>query len=153
MAARLARVVAAGNPWLVAEVDGWPAAYAYAAQFRERPAYAWLCEHSVYVAPHAQRRGLARALMLELMPACARLGYMSMLAVIGGPEPSSIAMHARLGFVECGRIPRGGRKFGRWLDTVLMVRELAASGAVGSTPAADAIANGPATGASAGPRL
>jgi phosphinothricin acetyltransferase len=124
MASRLARVTSAGNPWLIAELDGQPAAYAYAAQFRERPGYARLCEHSVYVAPAAQRAGLARALMLALMPACARIGYTRMLAVIGGPEPSSIALHASLGFTECGRIVRSGRKFGRWLDTVMMERAL-----------------------------
>lgn len=124
MAARLARVVSAGNPWLVAELGGVPDAYAYAAQFRDRPGYARLCEHSVYVSPDAQRCGLARALMAALMPACAGIGYTSMLAVIGGPEPASVAMHAALGFRPCGRIPHSGRKFGRWLDTVLMIRSL-----------------------------
>ncbi|MFC4295781.1 GNAT family N-acetyltransferase [Novosphingobium tardum] len=125
MAARMARVLDAGWPWLVAR-DGAGAVvgYAYAAQFRDRPAYRFACENSVYI--EAWRRGqrIGGALLAALLDAATACGFRQMIAVIGGAEPASVALHARAGFAETGRMRSVGRKHGRWLDTLYMQRAL-----------------------------
>ena len=65
-----------------------------------------------------------KALLLALLEACTAAGYRQILAVIGGAEPASAAVHASCGFVETGRMHAVGRKHGRWLDTVYMQRPL-----------------------------
>ncbi len=126
MAARLARVTAAGWPWLVAERGGSIAGYAYAAQFRDRPAYAQTCENSVYVAAGAQRSGVGKALLLALCDAAKAAGFREMIAVIGdgAGNHASIGLHSACGFTEAGRLRNVGLKFGRWLDVVYMQRSL-----------------------------
>ena len=126
MAARLARVTAAGWPWLVAERGGAIAGYAYAAQFRDRPAYAQACENSVYVAAGAQRSGVGKALLLALGDAAKAAGFREMIAVIGdgAGNHASIGLHGACGFTEAGRLHRVGLKFGRWLDVVYMQKSL-----------------------------
>lgn len=127
MAARMAKVLNAESPWLVA-VDGGGnvLAYAYAAQFRDRPAYRFACEDSIYVAEKARGRGVGTALLADLLTAAEEAGYLQMLAVIGGAEPASRAVHAHAGFVETGRMRSVGRKHGQWLDTLYMQRALGA---------------------------
>lgn len=121
MGARLAKVTGGGAPWLVAEAtDGTVLGYAYAAQFRDRPAYRMTCENSVYIRQDRRGQGLGKALMSELLDASTTAGFRQMIAVIGGAEPGSIALHAALGFEHIGRVRSSGRKFGRWLDTVYM---------------------------------
>lgn len=127
MGARLAKVLQAGAPWLVAEAsDGALLGYAYAAQFRDRPAYRMTCENSIYIRQDCRGQGLGKALLAALLPACEAAGFRQMIAVIGGGEPASIALHARLGFRPAGRMEAVGRKFGRWLDTVYMQAALGA---------------------------
>jgi L-amino acid N-acyltransferase YncA len=113
-----------GWPFLVAEQDGQAVAYAYATQFRDRPAYASTCENSIYVAPSHIGRGIGRTLLDELLKAAEQAGFRQMIAVIGGGEPASVAVHGKAGFVEAGRMRSVGRKFGKWLDTVYMQRTL-----------------------------
>ena len=116
---------AKGWPFLVARGPGRkPLGYAYASQFRPRAAYAWACEDSIYVDPAAQGRGIGRALLEALLTAAEAAGFRTMIAVIGGAEPASIALHARCGFVHAGRLAATGWKHGRWLDTVYMQRML-----------------------------
>ena len=112
-------------PYLVAEVEGAVAGYAYASLYRTRPAYRFTVEDSVYVAPERHGRGIGRALLAALIEASAARGFRQMIAVIGDSEQTaSIALHAALGFAPIGTFPNIGFKFGRWLDTVLMQRAL-----------------------------
>lgn len=121
MGARLAKVLAAGSPWLVAEdAEGAVLGYAYAAQFRDRPAYRMTCEDSVYIRHDLRGQGLGKALLGAVIEAATRCGYRQMIAVAGGGEPGSVGLHTALGFEHIGRVRSSGRKFGRWLDTVYL---------------------------------
>ena len=123
--ARIGEIAGRGWPFLVAEAGGdGVAGYAYAAQFRDRPAYAHTCEDSIYVADDRLGEGIGTVLLDALLEAARGAGFEQMIAVIGGGEPASVALHARLGFVETGRMRGVGRKFGRTLDTVYMQRAL-----------------------------
>lgn len=113
-----------GWPFLLAEVDDVVAGYAYAAQFRPRAAYAWACEDSVYINPELRGQGFGKMLLQALIAAAEAAGFRTMVAVIGGAEPASIALHAACGFAPAGRLTGMGWKHGRWLDTVHMQRAL-----------------------------
>lgn len=119
-AARIAECGTCGWPYLVAEVNGEVVGYAYATQFRDRPAYRSTCENSVYIRPDAIGRGVGTQLLKALVEAATIAGFRQMIAVIGGAEPASVALHSRAGFVEAGRMRSVGRKHGRWLDTLYM---------------------------------
>ena len=122
--AKISDIIAHGWPFLVVEDGGAVAGYAYATQFRDRPAYAETCENSIYIAPLQAGRGLGSVLMEALLPAAARAGFRQMIAVVGGGEPASVALHEKFGFVIAGRMHNVGRKFGRLLDTVYLQRAL-----------------------------
>lgn len=122
--AKIRRVTAPGWPFLVAELDGTLAGYAYATQFRDRAAYRFTCEDSIYVHPDMMGRGIGRTLLEALMKRSAEYGFGTIIAVIGGAEPASIRLHAKCGFAEAGRLKAVGFKFGRWLDSVYMQRSL-----------------------------
>ena len=125
MGRRMTEVLEAGSPWLVArENDGALIGFAYAAQFRDRAAYRYACENSVYIRHDRRGEGIGRALLALLIVAADRAGFRQMIAVIGGPEPASVRLHAACGFVEAGRLRAIGRKHGQWLDTVYMQRAL-----------------------------
>jgi len=133
MRGRREAVIAAGWPWLVAEHAGQVAGFAYANQYRPRPAYRHCVEDSVYVAPGLQRHGAGRALVVELIRRCEALGARQMVAVIGdSANTGSIGLHLALGFEVSGILRDSGWKFGRWLDTVFMQRALGAG--AGSAP-------------------
>jgi len=119
---------ARGLPFLVAERDGQVLAYAYAARFRDRSAYAHTCEDSIYVAHEARGQGIGSVLLPALIDAARASGFAQMLAVIGGGEPASVALHAKCGFVHAGRMRNVGKKFGRLLDTVYMQCDLTGEG-------------------------
>jgi L-amino acid N-acyltransferase YncA len=122
---RYDRIVIAGFPYVVAERDGVIAGFAYAGEYRPRSGYRFTCESSVYVAAEAQGSGIGRALMLEVISGCERLGLKEMLAVIGdSANAASIGLHLALGFRTVGIFEAVGFKFGRWVDTVLMQRGL-----------------------------
>lgn len=112
-------------PMILFERDGAVVGYAYATQFRDRPAYATTCENSIYVAPDALGSGVGTALLRDLIARASHAGFEQMIAVIGGGEPASVALHSKLGFEHAGRMRDVGRKFGRLLDTVYMQRALA----------------------------
>jgi phosphinothricin acetyltransferase len=125
IARRMERVLAAGWPWLVAEAaDGALVGYAYASQFRDRGAYRYVCEDSIYIRDAARGQGVGKALLAALIAACEATGFRQMVAVIGGAEPASEALHAGMGFTFAGRLTGIGRKHGRWLDTLYMQRPL-----------------------------
>jgi len=125
MRQRFEALVAHEFPFRVALIDGRLAGYAYAGPFRPRAAYRHTCETSVYVAADAQRRGVGRELMLQVIEECQRLGKRQMLAVIGDSgNAASIGLHSAVGFASVGTFKNIGYKFGRWLDVVLMQRAL-----------------------------
>lgn len=126
MARRYRTVRDGAFPYLVAESDNTILGYAYANAYRNRPAYRYSVEDSVYVSLDAQRAGIGRALLEALITQCQDRGFRQMIAVIGdSPNQSgSIALHRSQGFREIGRIDAAGLKFGRWLDTLLMQRAL-----------------------------
>jgi len=125
MRERCEKVRAQGLPWLIAELDGAVAGYAYAMLFHARSGWRFTLEDSVYVAPEAQRQGVGRTLLSELLARCEMLGYRQMIAAIGDSgNDGSIALHAALGFQHAGVYSNVGFKFGRWLDVVLMQRAL-----------------------------
>jgi len=127
MAAKIRAVQEAGWPFVVAVRDGTPIGYAYATQFRDREAYRFTCENSIYVHPDWMGQGIGKALLWALMDRAAECGFGTMVAVIGGAEPSSIALHARCGFEEVGRLKAVGWKKEKWLDSVYMQRDLPGS--------------------------
>ncbi|WP_321791516.1 N-acetyltransferase family protein [Caballeronia sp. J97] len=125
MRARHAAIAAAGLPYLVAELDGQLAGYAYASTYRPRSAYRHTIEDSVYVADGLGGRGVGLALLTALIGRCERGPWRQMIAVIGNSgNAGSIALHARLGFEHVGVLRKVGFKHGRWVDTVLMQRVL-----------------------------
>lgn len=125
MRGRLAELQAARLPWLAAEGPDGLLGYAYAGLYRMRAAYRSTLETSIYVAPEAQGRGVGGALLEALIAACARLDARQLVAVIAHPgSEASVALHARFGFVQAGRLTAVGFKHGRWLDTLLMQRDL-----------------------------
>lgn len=121
---KLAEIDAREWPFLVVERDERVIGYAYATQFRDRPAYAETCENSVYISPDDLGHGIGTALLTALVDRSALVGFRQMIAVIGGGEPASIALHEKLDFVHAGRLRAVGRKFERLLDTVYMQKAL-----------------------------
>ena len=125
MLARRAAVLKSGLPYLVAEVDGTVAGYAYAASYRPRPAYRHTIEDSVYVADALGGRGIGGALLRALIARCNAGPWRQMLAVIGNSgNAGSLALHRRMGFRPVGTLTSVGFKLGQWVDTVLMQRAL-----------------------------
>jgi phosphinothricin acetyltransferase len=127
MARRQRTLLDGGYPYLVAEIDGALAGYAYAGPYRPRPAYRFSVEDSIYIDPNAQRRGVGRVLLEHLIEECERRGFRQMIAVIGdSAQAPSIELHRALGFRMIGAVQNVGYKFGRWLDSVNMQRPLGA---------------------------
>ena len=129
MAQRRISVLQAGWPWLMAERDGQALGYAYAQPFRPRRAYRFCLEDSIYLAESARGQGLGTLLLAELITQCEMRGARQMLAVIGDSgNEGSIGVHRALGFEHAGVLKNAGWKFDRWLDVVLMQRELGLGG-------------------------
>ncbi len=125
MARRRAEVLSRKLPWLVAEAGGQVLGYAYANYFRPRLAYRFCLEDSIYLHPDAQSKGLGKLMLAELIARCEQRGARQMLAVIGDANNlGSIGIHRSLGFAHTGTLKSAGWKFGRWLDVVMMQREL-----------------------------
>jgi phosphinothricin acetyltransferase len=125
MTRRRSEVLSRSLPWLVAEQEGRVLGYAYANYFRPRMAYRFCLEDSIYLHPDAQGKGVGRLLLAELIARCEAAGARQMLAVIGDSDnQGSIGVHTALGFEHTGVLKSSGWKFGRWLDVVLMQRQL-----------------------------
>ena len=122
--AKIRRIALQRWPFLVAEVDGRVGGYAYVTQFRDRAAYRFTAENSIYVDERRRGAGIGKQLLAALLERSSAHGFRTIVAVIGGAEPASIALHAGLGFKEVGRLKRVGFKFERWLDSVYMQRDL-----------------------------
>jgi len=125
MKKRRATVLDLGLPYLVAERDGLVMGYAYAGNWRPRPAYKFSVEDSIYIAHDAVGQGVGKALLPALIDRCTAAGKRQMVAVIGdSAQTPSIRLHASCGFEMTGTLKSIGFKFGRWLDSVLMQRPL-----------------------------
>jgi phosphinothricin acetyltransferase len=137
MAVRFSALHEAGFPYIVAEEEGRVAGYAYAGPFRPRPAYRFIVEDSIYIAPDAQGRGLGKLLLTQLIVESQALGFRQILAVIGdgSPESASVRLHAALGFRMSGTLEGSGFKHGRWLDTIIMQLSLNGGTSVPPDPA------------------
>jgi phosphinothricin acetyltransferase len=121
MRKRMETLLAGKFPYIVAELDGAVAGYAYAGPYRARPAYRFSVENSIYVAPEMHRRGIGRVLLKALIEASTARGFRLMIAVIGdSAQKASIGIHKAHGFKDAGVFKNVGYKFGRWLDTVHM---------------------------------
>lgn len=126
---RLRDLTDRGLPFLVAEVAGAVAGYAYTAPWRPKPAYRHTVENSIYLAPDRTGHGIGRALLAELVDRCARTDVRQIVAVIadtadGKTGEVSAGLHRRHGFTQVGRLTEVGFKHGKWVDTVLMQRTL-----------------------------
>jgi L-amino acid N-acyltransferase YncA len=128
MSRRHLDITSRGLPYLVAErsaADGTVVGYAYVTPYRPRAAYRYTLEDSVYVDAGSAGRGVGKALLAAVIEGSQALGYRQMIAIIGGSDNhASIGLHAALGFEKAGRLAAVGRKFGRWIDSVLMQRSL-----------------------------
>ena len=132
MTERWSKIVERGWPFVVAcppsdltRVMG----FAYAVQFRDRPAYARTFEVSVYAAPTSLRQGAGAIMLSDLLATLRGDGVREVLAFIGdGANAASIGLHRKLGFKHVGTLANVGEKFGRLLDVVIMQRSLAAPG-------------------------
>ena len=113
-----------GYPTIVATSGDSVLGYACYGRFRTWPGYWPTAENSVYVARDAQRQGVGRALLTALIDRAKYQGLSSLVGVIGADREGSLALHRACGFVEAGRLPGVGQKFGRRLDMVLMQRAL-----------------------------
>jgi L-amino acid N-acyltransferase YncA len=125
-----ARIVhcTATHPWLVAEEGGEVVGYAYACRYRERAAYRWAADVSVYVAAARRREGLGRGLYEALFEQLRRQRFQVACAGITLPNVASIGLHERLGFLRTGISPRIGWKHGRWHDVSWWQLELQPEG-------------------------
>jgi L-amino acid N-acyltransferase YncA len=126
MAARIERLTTT-HAWLVAEDECEILGYAYACPHRERAAYRWTTEVSVYVDASHRRRGAGRQLYESLLRTLAERGYQVALAVIGLPNDASVAFHESFGFEPAGVYRRLGFKFGTWWDVGWWQLDLAAT--------------------------
>lgn len=103
-------------PYLVAVREGRVVGYAYASQHRARAAYRWAVDVTVYIAETERRRGVGRTLYSALIPILQRQGFRAAFAGISLPNPGSIGLHEKLGFVHIGTFPEVGYKHGAWHD-------------------------------------
>jgi L-amino acid N-acyltransferase YncA len=130
MARRQKARLANKYPYVVAERSGVVAGYGYASHFHTRPAYRWTIEDSIYVDPQFHGQGLGRLLITRLLADAEARGFRQMIAVIGdSANAASIALHAAADFRLIGTLKSVGFKHGRWLDTVVMQRELGSADA------------------------
>jgi phosphinothricin acetyltransferase len=114
----------AGLPVIVAELEARIAGFGSYGPFRAWSGYARTVEHSLYVSATARRRGVGRALLSELIARAQRGGVHVMVAGLSADNDASLALHAAFGFERVGQMKEVGRKFGRWLDLVLLQRVL-----------------------------
>ncbi len=127
MRRRIAHLVEAGYPFLVAQQNHTSTVlgYAYAGPYRERSAYRYSLEDSVYLAPDAQKQGIGLKLLETLVARAQAAGFRQMFATIGdSANTASIRVHEKAGFYHIGTFRNAGYKFERWLDTVFMQRPL-----------------------------
>ena len=101
-------------PWLVCDVDGKIAGYTYGTRYRERVAYQWCTESSIYIHDDYQKMGIGHALYKSLFEILKRQGFRNIYAVINLPNEKSVAFHEKLGFLHFATYEQVGYKLGKW---------------------------------------
>jgi phosphinothricin acetyltransferase len=124
---RIARI-STRYPWLVAEVDGAVAGYAYGCPHRERAAYRWTAEVTIYLDSEYRNRGIGKALYTALLELLARQGIRTACGGVTLPNPASVALHESCGFEPVGIYRKVGFKLGAWHDVGWWQLELASGG-------------------------
>jgi L-amino acid N-acyltransferase YncA len=125
MEVRFRKVAERGWSWRVAADATGVLGFGYYGQFRDRSAYRFTVEDSIYVREDVRGQGVGKALVSRLIDDATAAGFRQMIAVIGDSENAgSIGVHASLGFTMVGTMKAVGVKFGRWLDVVTMQRPL-----------------------------
>ena len=116
MAGRIADVQAAGLPWLVAEIDGAVAGYAYATKWRVRHAYRFSVESSVYLHKDHGGKRYGAALYAYLLEQLRQRDFHTVIGGIAQPNVASVALHEKFGFRKVAHFSEVGFKFARWID-------------------------------------
>ena len=125
MLARLEKIHSLGLPWIVALQEDRVIGYCYLTRYRERYAYRYTLEDSIYIDPAAQRQGAGKALLRHVIDWAETHGYRQLIAMVGDSNnQGSLKVHQQVGFTEIGTLKDVGFKQGRWLDTVLLQRTL-----------------------------
>ena len=125
MRERFREGIGEGGVWLAASDATGVLGFAYYAQFRDRSAYRFAAENSIYVRQDVRGQGVGKVLVAKLIEEAEARGFRQMIAVIGDSENAgSVGVHASLGFRIVGTLHAAGVKFGRWLDVVFMQRPL-----------------------------
>ncbi|CAN5332249.1 GNAT family N-acetyltransferase [soil metagenome] len=125
MTVRMRALVAGGFPYLVAEGSGRVLGYGHAGPYRTRPGYRNTVENSIYLSADARGKGIGGVLLRQLIEESTARGFRQMVAIIGcSDNVASIRLHKAAGFALVGTLKNVGYKHGRWLDSVLMQREL-----------------------------
>lgn len=124
LAAMIAERRGAGREFFVAEEDGRVLGFASYSQFRGGNGYVHAMEHTVILGPGTWGKGHGRALMAAVEGHARERGGHTMHAGVSGENTAGVAFHERVGYRKVGVIPEAGRKFGRWLDLVLLQKIL-----------------------------
>lgn len=103
-------------PYIVCESNGKPLGYAYAHSYRSRAAYSWGAELSVYVDESSHHSGIGTALYTALIELLRNMNYQTVYGIVTSPNPKSEKLHEKLGFKNCGVMPKCGYKLGQWVD-------------------------------------
>ena len=122
---RFGELAARNLPFLVAGGGGSVCGFAFASPWRAKSAYRHTVEDTVYLSPGCTGRGIGSALLGSLLAGCAAAGVRQVIAVIADTgSDASAALHRRFGFTQAGLLAGVGRKHGRWIDTLLMQKDL-----------------------------
>lgn len=114
--ARRMSVALEHHVWLVAEQAGRVDGYAYASKYRDKPAYQWSTETTIYVRDGSRGSGIGRSLYAALLRILAAQNYRRAFAGIALPNQDSVGLHEAVGFKHIGTNPEAGFKFDRWHD-------------------------------------
>ncbi|MGX7092489.1 GNAT family N-acetyltransferase [Hutsoniella sourekii] len=118
------QTIQAEYPFLVAQLEDTVVGYAYGHRYQERKAFDYTCEISIYLASSSQGYGIGHSLYQELEKQLKKAGFILLVAAITADNDSSLSFHQRNGFTLAGRLNKVGYKFGRWLDLILMTKEI-----------------------------
>ncbi|SLN51551.1 N-acyltransferase YncA [Roseovarius albus] len=111
-------------PFFVAEDEGKVLGFVTYGPFRTGPGYVHTMEHSIMLSDAAKGRGTGRALMQAIEEEACRKNVHTLVAGISAENPNAIAFHQAIGFKKVGHVAQAGRKFGRWMDLILLQKML-----------------------------
>ncbi|MDK2807948.1 MAG: hypothetical protein PWP24_682 [Clostridiales bacterium] len=111
-------------PFLVVDVDGVLAGYAYTSSFHPRAAYAWDCDISIYIDSPFQKRGLGELLYHALFSLMKEMDYYNIYALVSSENTGSLHFHETMGFLVEGHHEMAGYKFGKWIGVTRLVKRI-----------------------------